>query len=108
MSPADANLTKHTALPPQRFDLGPQVELNEDGRAVLKGTSVEAHRIAALIQGGMSREEVLGDYPSLNAEQVDFAVSYAAAHPNPGPPYPRLSAKAALRAADLSALDLDD
>lgn len=125
-----ANLTEHSVLP-THIDAGVfrvslreaaqqvlrrlgalrdqanQIEFTEDGDAVLKGTDVEVHRIAGLLQGDMSRDEVLGDYPSLSADQVDLAVSYAAAHPKPGRPYPPLSAKAALRKADLSALDAD-
>lgn len=88
-------------------DLENRIELSESGDAVLKGTDVEVHRIAALLQGGMSRDEVLGDYPSLSADQVDFAMAYAAAHPKPGRPYPSLTAKAALRKADFSALEAE-
>jgi hypothetical protein len=41
-----------------------EIEFRSDGEAVLKGTDVEAHRIAALLAGGMSAEEVRQDYPS--------------------------------------------
>lgn len=85
-----------------------QTEITSAGDTVLAGTTIEVYRIAALLEGGMSRLEILSDYPSLTADQVDFAEAYAKAHPNPGRPYPRLTAKAALRSADLSALDLDD
>ena len=85
-----------------------QIEIRPNGDAVLKGTTIEVYRIAALIGGGMSRQEILGDYPSLTADQVEFAAAYAQAHPNLGRPYPPLTAKAALRQADLSGLDLDD
>lgn len=85
-----------------------QVELRPNGDVVLKGTTIEVYRIAALIEGGMSRQEILGDYPSLTANQVEFAEAYAKAHPNHGRSYPPLTAKAALRQADLSALDLED
>lgn len=85
-----------------------EVEHDEHGIAVLKGTDVEVHRIAALLSGEMSVESVLEDYPSLTAEQVIFCHAYAAAHPEIGRRYPGITAKAAMRAADFSALDTDD
>jgi uncharacterized protein (DUF433 family) len=76
--------------------------------AVVKGTDIEAHRIAALLDGGMTVKDVLRDYPSLKENQVLAAKAYAEANPKPGRPYPKLTAKAAMRAADLSALDDED
>lgn len=84
------------------------VEHDEHGNAVLRGIGVEVHRIAALITAGVSVESVLQDYPSLTADQVAFCQVYATAHPNSERPYPGITAKAAMRAADLSALDLED
>lgn len=89
-------------------DLEEQVVRGASGEMVLKGTDIEVHRIAALLGGGMTAEEVLADYPSLNADQVAIADVYAAAHPKSGRPYPRTTAKAAMRQADFSGLDLDD
>jgi uncharacterized protein (DUF433 family) len=85
-----------------------QVEEIQTGETVLKGTTIEVHRIAALLAGGMAPSEVIEDYPSLSADQVAFAQTYAAAHPKHGRPYPKFTAKAALRQTDFSALDLDD
>ena len=59
--------------------------------------SVEAHRIAALVEGGMSVEDVLRDYPNLTAAQVEFALAYAKVNPKHGRPYPAHTVKAALR-----------
>ncbi|BCM82676.1 hypothetical protein NS228_20355 [Methylobacterium indicum] len=89
-------------------DLETSVEHDAKGDVVLKGTRVEVHRLAALLDGGMAIEDVLRDYPSLSRDQLAFAEAYAAAHPKAGRPYPKLTAKAALAQADLSALDLDD
>jgi uncharacterized protein (DUF433 family) len=75
------------------------------GEALVKGTSIEAHRIAALLDGGMSVAEILGDYPSLNEEKVLAAKAYAEANPKPGRPYPTRTVKAAMRKVNLSALD---
>lgn len=89
-------------------ELETQVEQNAAGETVLKDTDVEVHRIAALLSGGMSVDEVREDYPSLTADQIAFAATYAAAHPKAGRPYPKLTAKAALARTDFSALDIDD
>jgi uncharacterized protein (DUF433 family) len=70
---------------------------DEGGGGMIRGTGVEAHRIAALAAGGMSTGEILRDYPNLTAEQVKAAVDYAAAHPKQGRPYPRRTVKAVLR-----------
>lgn len=88
--------------------LNKQVEFDKDGNAVLKGSGVEVHRIAALITAGVSVDCVLEDYPSLTADHVDISQAYAAAHPNNGRPYPGITAKAAMRVAERSALDPDD
>jgi uncharacterized protein (DUF433 family) len=85
-----------------------QIEKTKSKDAVFKGTDIEVHRIASLLDGDMSTEEILEDYPSLNKEQVEFARAYAAIHPKPGRPYPKITAKSALRGADFSDLDLDD
>ena len=68
-----------------------------DGVAVIRGTHVEAHRIAALVDGGMSTAEILRDYPSLTAKQVKAAIAYAKAHPKQGRPFPSRTVKSMLR-----------
>lgn len=86
-------------------ELADKVEFGRDGEALLKGTDIAVHRIAALLDGGMPVETVLADYPSLTRDQVMAAKAYGAAHPKPGRPYPRVTAKQALRGAGLEALD---
>lgn len=75
-----------------------------NGEARIKGTTIEAHRIAALLDGGTTVAQVLADYPSLNEDQVLAAKAYADANPKPGRPYPGRTAKAALRNPDLKRL----
>lgn len=89
-------------------ELEKEVERRDSGEVVLKGTNIEVHRIAALLDGGMTAEEVREDYPSLSVDQVTFAQAYSASHPKLGRPYPKLTAKAALRQVDFSSLNLDD
>jgi uncharacterized protein (DUF433 family) len=86
-------------------ELADKVEFGGDGEALLKGTTTEVYRIAALLDGGMSIDAVLTDYPSLTSDQVIAAQAYADAHPKPGRPYPSITAKQALRGAGLDALD---
>lgn len=85
--------------------LAERVEFRPDREAVLKGTDVEVHRVAALLEGGLTPEEVCEDYPSLDLEAVAVARAYAESHPKPGRPYPRTTAKRALKGAGLEALD---
>lgn len=85
--------------------LNDTVAMREDGEPVVKGTTIEVHRIAALCEAGFSADDVLADFPSLTREQVVAACAYATTHPKPGRPYPATTAKRALRDAGLDALD---
>ncbi|MBN9505365.1 MAG: DUF433 domain-containing protein [Altererythrobacter sp.] len=85
--------------------LAEKVEFRADGEPLLKGAEVEVYRIAALLDGGASIEQVLEDYPSLSREHVATARAYADAYPKAGRPYPRTSVKRALQGAGLEALD---
>jgi uncharacterized protein (DUF433 family) len=78
---------------------------NEEGTPVIKGTDIEAHRIAALLDGELNLDQVLEDYPSLTKDQVLAARAYGASHPKPGRPYPSITAKRAMSALGLDALD---
>lgn len=86
-------------------DLGDKVQFRPDGEPLLPGTDVEVYRIASLLDGGMSVEEVGADYPSLSRDSIEAAKAYAEAHPKPGRPYPKTTAKRALHGAGLEALD---
>lgn len=114
-------LAKEITFGKQRYDIGQHLvfverKLKELDRLVaqvdvsgkepvIRGTHIEAHRIAALLDAGATVKDVLRDFPSLKEEQVLAARVYAEAHPKAGRPYPKQTAKAAMRAADLSALD---
>jgi uncharacterized protein (DUF433 family) len=86
-------------------ELAEEVEFRSDGEAVLKGTNIEVHRIAALLDGEMSVDDVLADYPSLSRDQVMTAKAYADSHPRPGRPFPRTTLKRAMQGIGLEALD---
>jgi uncharacterized protein (DUF433 family) len=85
-------------------ELAEKVEFRQDGEAVLKGTDIEVHRIAALFRG-MTTEQICQDYPSLTPEAVAAAKAYADVHPKAGRPYPSETVKRALKGAGLEALD---
>jgi uncharacterized protein (DUF433 family) len=85
--------------------LAKTVAFRTDGEPLLNETEIEVYRIAALLDGGASVEEVLEDYPSLSPKQIEAARTYADAYPKAGRPYPRISAKRALEGAGLEALD---
>lgn len=71
----------------------------------IRGTNVEVYRIAALLTGGATVEEVKEDYPLLAVDQIENARAYAQAIPKLGRPYPSESFKRATRALDLHLLD---
>lgn len=104
------NVRRHVQLVESKLKelekLAGQIETS-GGEAVIKGTHIEAHRIAALLDGGMTVGDVLRDYPSLRESQVLAAKAFAEANPKAGRPYPAATAKSAMRAADLTALDDD-
>lgn len=85
--------------------LSDRVTFRADGEPLVKNTSVEVYRIVALLDGGETAAQVLEDYPSLSLEDIETARAYAEAYPKAGRPYPRLSAKRALRGAGLEQLD---
>jgi uncharacterized protein (DUF433 family) len=82
-----------------------KIEFRKDGEVLLKGTDIEAYRIAALLNGGLTSEEIREDYPSLTLDAIAVARAYADAHPKPGRPYPSTTVKRALKGAGLEALD---
>lgn len=48
------------------------------GKACIKGTRVMVTVILDNLAGGISTEEILKSYPSLNPEDIKAAISYAA------------------------------
>jgi uncharacterized protein (DUF433 family) len=75
------------------------------GEPLIVGTRIEVYRLAALLDGGMTVEAVLHDFPSLNERQVLAAKAYAEINTKIGRPYPKMTAKSAIRHSGLDALD---
>lgn len=84
--------------------LAVEIEVVPKTEPRIRGTSVSVYRIAALLDGGMTIEDVMRDYPSLGQRQLQAAKAYADAHPKPGRPYPKVTVKKALRGSGLDAL----
>jgi uncharacterized protein (DUF433 family) len=87
-------------------DLAEKIEFRQDGESMLKGMGVEVHRIAALLDGGMTPEQIMEEYPSLTLDAISTAKAYAEAYPKAGRPYPSTTFKRAAQArgAGLDAL----
>ncbi len=58
------------------------------GEAVFKGTRVTLRTVLASLAAGDSAEEILGDFPSLKAEDVQAAIAFAAASAEEDLPVP--------------------
>ncbi len=78
-------------------ELRGKVEFADNGNAVLASRGVEVHRIAALLNGGLSVNAVLEEYPFLSEDAVEVARTYAQTWPRPGRPYPRTTSNRAMR-----------
>jgi predicted transcriptional regulator len=82
-------LEKRTA---ELAELRAGIALSETGTPVLESRGIEVHRIAALLNGGLSANAVREEYPSLSKAAIETARAYARACPKPGRPYPRTTA----------------
>jgi uncharacterized protein (DUF433 family) len=48
------------------------------GRACIRGLRISVGLVVALVAEGLSRDEILADYPDLEAEDIRQALAYAA------------------------------
>jgi len=58
------------------------------GEPVFKGTRVTLRTVLASLAAGDSAEEILGDFPSLKAEDIQAAIAFAAASAEEDLPVP--------------------
>jgi uncharacterized protein (DUF433 family) len=64
-----------------------QVDENiRGGEPVFRGTRVPVHMIAAFLEQGVPRAEILEDYPALDEESLEVATRYAELYPRGGRP----------------------
>ncbi|MCB0396387.1 MAG: DUF433 domain-containing protein [Flavobacteriales bacterium] len=48
------------------------------GRPCIKGTRISVYDVLSWLASGMSRADILSDYPELTEEQIQACLSYAA------------------------------
>jgi uncharacterized protein (DUF433 family) len=60
------------------------------GEPVFRGTRVTLRTVLASLAGGDSVEEILADFPSLKAEDVQAAIAFAAASAEEDLPVPEV------------------
>ena len=58
------------------------------GEPVFKGTRVTLRTVLASLAGGDSAEDILADFPSLKAEDIQAAIAFAAASAEKDLPVP--------------------
>jgi uncharacterized protein (DUF433 family) len=58
------------------------------GEPVFKGTRVTLRTVLASLAGGDSAEDILSDFPSLKAEDIQAAIAFAAASAEEDMPVP--------------------
>ena len=56
------------------------------GEPVFRGTRIPVHMIAAFVEQGVPRGEILEDYPALSEESIEIATRYASLYPRRGRP----------------------
>lgn len=58
-----------------RITFDPQIM---GGRACIRGMRITVSLVVNMVANGMTTEEILGDYPDLEAEDIQQALQYAA------------------------------
>lgn len=57
------------------------IEINVEkrfGKPIIKGTRISVYDILSWLSSGMSRKEILSEYPELSVEQINACLSFAA------------------------------
>jgi len=57
------------------------IEINSSvrfGRPCIKGTRISVYDILSWLANGMSKDEIVADFPELSSEQINAALSFAA------------------------------
>ncbi len=73
---AQCNATRTSEMPPfDRITFDPNIL---GGRACIRGMRIPVSVIVKQIAHGATTQEVLGDYPDLEAEDIQQALEYAA------------------------------
>ena len=60
----------------QRITVNPAVR---SGKPSIKGTRITVYDVLEYLAGGMSEDQILGDFPDLTREDIRAALAFAAA-----------------------------
>lgn len=57
------------------------IEINTEkrfGKPIIKGTRISVYDVLSWLSNGMTRKEIITDYPELNETQINACLSFAA------------------------------
>ncbi len=57
------------------------IEINTEkrfGKPIIKGTRISVYDILSWLSNGMSRKDIISDYPELSENQINACLSFAA------------------------------
>ena len=57
------------------------IEINTEkrfGKPIIKGTRISVYDVLSWLSNGMTRKEIIADYPELNENQINACLSFAA------------------------------
>ena len=60
----------------ERISVNPAVR---SGKPCIKGTRITVYDVLEYLAGGMSEDEILGDFPDLTREDIRMSLAFAAA-----------------------------
>ena len=63
------------------LQFGKYIEINTEkrfGRPVIKGTRISVYDVLSWLSNGMTREDIIHDFPELNEEQINACLAFAA------------------------------
>ncbi len=63
------------------IQFGKYIEINTGkrfGKPVIKGTRITVYDVLSWLSDGMTKEEIIHDFPELNEEQINACLAFAA------------------------------
>ena len=57
------------------------IEINTEkrfGKPIIKGTRISVYDVLSWLSNGLTRQEIIADYPELNENQINACLSFAA------------------------------
>ena len=63
------------------IQFGKYIEINTEkrfGKPVIKGTRISVYDVLSWLSNGMTKEEIIHDFPELSEEQINACLAFAA------------------------------